>query len=116
MKGLSICRQVNIEDIADLTPRRGIVTVRVKLNRHPHLEEIDQRIGLEVDLLTILEQSLDKLEQDFFQDIAIDASIEEAGSFTDPTWLPIPQDSGAISANQSNEYEALLRRFAVQPE
>ena len=114
MKGLSICRQINIEDITELTPRRNAVTVKVRLNKPPQLEEVDQKIGQLVDVLMILEQSLDKLEQEYFQDIAADdESVEEQGDI-DENWAALHQEYNDEIEGKDDEYEALLKRFSSQ--
>lgn len=114
MKGLSISRQINIEDITELTPRRNTVTVKVRLNKPPQLEEVDQKIGQLVDVLMILEQSLDKLEQEYFQDIAADdESIDEQGDI-DENWAALHQEYNDEIEGKDDEYEALLKRFSGQ--
>ena len=114
MKGLSICRQINIEDISELTPRRNAVVVKIRLNKPPQLEEVDQKISQLVDVLMILEQSLDKLEQEYFQDIAADdESTEEPGDI-DENWNALHQEYNEEIEGKDDEYEALLKRFSPQ--
>ena len=111
MKGLSICRQINVEDISELTPRRNVVVVKVRLNKPPQLEEVDQKISQLVDVLMILEQSLDKLEQEYFQDIAADdESIDDTGE-VDENWTALHKEYNAEIEGKDDEYEALLKRF-----
>lgn len=114
MKGLSICRQINVEDISELTPRRNVVVVKVRLNKPPQLEEVDQKISQLVDVLMILEQSLDKLEQEYFQDIAADdESIDDQGE-VDENWSALHKEYNEEIEGKDDEYEALLKRFTTQ--
>ena len=114
MKGLSICRQINVEDISELTPRRNVVVVKVRLNKPPQLEEVDQKISQLVDVLMILEQSLDKLEQEYFQDIAADdESIDDQGE-VDENWSALHMEYNEEIEGKDDEYEALLKRFTTQ--
>lgn len=111
MKGLSLCRQINVEDISELTPRRNAVVVKVRLNKPPQLEEVDQKISQLVDVLMILEQSLDKLEQEYFQDIAADdESIDDQGE-VDESWSALHKEYNEEIEGKDDEYEALLKRF-----
>lgn len=111
MKGLSICRQINVEDISELTRRKNVVVVKVRLNKPPQLEEVDQKISQLVDVLMILEQSLDKLEQEYFQDIAADdESIDDQGE-VDESWAALHKEYNEEIEGKDDEYEALLRKF-----
>ena len=114
MKTISLYRQVNIEDISELTPRRGAVTVTVQINKPPQLEEVDQKIDKLVDILTVLEQNLDALEQDFFQDVAsddIDISNEDE---IEDTWKTLHKEYEEEIITKDEEYEALLKRFDIK--
>lgn len=111
MKQLSICRQINIEDITDLTPRRGAITVRLTLNKPPQLEEVDTKISQLVDVLKVLEQSLDKLEQEYFQDIIEDdESLSDQGA-VDESWKTLHQEYNDEIGDKDDEYEELLKKF-----
>lgn len=114
MKGLSLCRQINIEDITQLTKRRGAQVRHIKLNKPPQLEEVDSKIGQLVDILMILEQSLDKLEQEYFQDVAADEdSLSEQGD-VDENWNALHQEYNEEIDDKDVEYEALLKRISGQ--
>lgn len=109
-----MCRQINIEDITDLTPRRGAVTVRLTLNKPPQLEEVDTKISQLVDVLIVLEQNLDKLEQEYFQDIAeVEDSLSDQGDI-DENWNALHQEYNEEIGDKDDEYEQLLKRFAPQ--
>ena len=114
MKGLSICRQINIEDITELTRRRGAQVVHIKLNKPPQLEEVDSKIGQLVDILMILEQSLDKLEQEYFQDIAADDDAVSDQGDIDENWNTLHKEYNDEIDDKDVEYEALLKRFSTQ--
>ncbi|OHS97218.1 hypothetical protein TRFO_36601 [Tritrichomonas foetus] len=114
MKGLSICRQINIEDITELTPRRGAQLVHIKLNKPPQLEEVDSKISQLVDILMILEQSLDKLEQEYFQDVAADDDTLSDQGDIDENWNALHQEYNEEIDDKDIEYEALLKRFSSQ--
>lgn len=119
MKCISFCRQIKVEDITELTPRRNTVTVNIKLNKPPQLEEVDNKIAELMDVLDILEQNLDSLEQDYFQD---NLQLEESEN-SEQTELK-EDDSGKIW-NQNSldqeyyeeirdkdlQYEALLKKL-----
>jgi hypothetical protein len=121
MTARSFSRQIKIEDISELTRRRGAVSVKVRLNKPPQLEEVDQRIGQLVDVLMILDKSMDKLEQDYFQEIvAMDSEAEslvQVSEATDPddTWNQLQQEYHGEIQERDEEYEALLRRFSLPP-
>jgi hypothetical protein len=111
MKGLSLIRQVSIEDISDLTPRRGSVVKKVKLNRPPQLEDVDERIGHLVDILVILEHSLNKLEHDYFHDVPEEESVSIDVEM-DETWTALHQEYNDELQEKDREYDALLERFS----
>ena len=116
MKTISLFRQVNIEDIAELTPRRGSVIVTVQINKPPQLEEVDQKIEQLVDMLTVLEQNLDSLEQDYFQDVPgedIEMTNEDE---VDDTWKALHKEYDEEIGDKDEEYEALLKRFNIKSE
>lgn len=110
MKQISLYRQVNLEDITELTPRKGTVIVNVQINKPPQLEEVDNKIAKLVDILSVLEQNLDALEQDYFQDIAEE---DESGSETgelDESWKNINQEYNAEIEDADAEYQELVKR------
>ena len=114
MKTISLFRQVSIEDIAELTPRRGAVTVTVQINKPPQLDEVDHKIDKLVDMLTVLEQNLDALEQDFFQDIPnedVDLGNEDE---VEDTWKALHKEYDEEILGKDEEYEALLKRFNIK--
>jgi hypothetical protein len=111
MKGLSLLRQISIEDISELTPRRGSVVKKVKLNKPPQLEEVDERIGQLVDILVILEQSLNKLEEDYFQDVSDEESLSVDVPM-DERWDALHQEYNDELQEKDREYDALLERFS----
>jgi uncharacterized coiled-coil protein SlyX len=115
MKPLSICRQVNIEDISELTPRRGSIRVTIKLNTPPQLAEVDQRIDRLTSVLMSLEQSLDKLEEDYFHEVSSEAEPPAEIGELDETWVALHKEYNEEIDGKDDEYEALLRRFTVQP-
>lgn len=108
---LSICRQINIENITNLTPRRGAITVRLTLNKPPQLEEVDSKISLLVDVLKVLEQSLDKLEQEYFQDIIEDDESNSDQGDVDESWKTLHQEYKDEIGDKDDEYEELLKKF-----
>jgi hypothetical protein len=111
MKGLSLVRQIKIEDISELTPRRGSVLKKSKFNKPPQLEEVDERIGRLVDILMILQQSLDKLDQEHFQEVTQEDSIAvDVG--LDEKWRALHEESNDELQEKDKEYEALLARFS----
>ena len=111
MKGLAICRQINIEDITELTPRRGVQVVQIKLNKPPQLEEVDSKINQLVDILMILEQSLDKLEQEYFQDLLDDDDELSNQGDIDENWNTLHKEYNEEIDDKDVEYEALLKKF-----
>ena len=114
MKTISLFRQVSIEDIAELTPRRGTVTVTVQINKPPQLEEVDNKIDKLIDMLTVLEQNLDALEQDFFQDIPNeDVELGNEDEVED-TWKALHKEYDEEILGKDEEYEALLKRFNIK--
>jgi hypothetical protein len=113
MKGLSLCRPISIEDIAELTPRKGAVIRHIKMNKPPQLEEVDERIGQLVDLLAILDQSLSRLEEQYFQELPDeDSPISEAAP--DETWTALHQGYSQEIDDKDSEYEKLIQRFPIK--
>jgi hypothetical protein len=110
MKGLSFCRQINIEDIAELTPRRGVVTKKISLNKPPQLGEVDERISQLVDILSDLQGSLDQLEHEYFQDITDEGSIAGEAQ-PDEDWNTLHVEYHAEIDEKEEEYEKLLQPF-----
>ena len=115
MKSISVCRQINIEDITELTPRKNAVTVHIKLNKPPQLEEVDNKISQPIDVLTILEQSLDSIEQDYFLDEKLegesDDSEEQNDEEVDQNWAALHQEYNEEIQGKDTEYEALLQKL-----
>jgi hypothetical protein len=110
MKGLSLCRQINIEDIAELTPRKGVVIKKVNLNKPPQLDEVDERISQLVDILSDLQGSLDQLEHEYFQDITDEGSVA-AEAQPDEDWNELHVEYHAEIDEKEDEYENLLQTF-----
>jgi hypothetical protein len=108
MKGLSLCRQINIEDIAELTHRKGFITRKITMNKPPQLDEVDERIGQLVDILSFLDESLDRLEHEFFQDISDEGSIATEPQL-DEGWRDLREDYRAEIEEKESEYEKLLQ-------
>jgi hypothetical protein len=110
MKGLSLCRQINIEDITELTHRKGFVTKKINLNKPPQLDEVDERIGQLVDILSLLDESLNRLEHEYFQEISEEGSIA-ADPQLDDDWHELRTDYTTEIEEKESEYEKLLQPF-----
>jgi hypothetical protein len=114
MKGLSLSRQIAIEDISELTPRKGSVIRHIKINKPPQLEDVDERVGQLVDLLAILDESLNRLEEQYFQEPADEESAIPDAS-PDETWTTLHQDYNQEIGDKDSEYDKLLQRFPIKP-
>lgn len=114
MKQISLYRQVNIEDINELTPRKGSVSVTVQINTSPQLEEIDNKISNFIDVLSILEQNLDSLEQDYFEDLDNDTTNNIEPPSPDLTWKNLNDEYQEEIDDRDKEYESLLEKFNLK--
>lgn len=114
MKQISLYRQVNIEDINELTPRKGSVSVTVQINTSPQLEEIDNKISNFIDVLSILEQNLDSLEQDYFEDLDNDTTNNIETPSPDLTWKNLNDEYQEEIDDRDKEYESLLEKFNLK--
>ncbi|KAH0786002.1 hypothetical protein GPJ56_010136 [Histomonas meleagridis] len=104
-------RQILIEDITELTPRRGATIVHVKIDKPPELEEVDAKIDQLVDMMAILEGSLDKLEQEYFQDIEPIGDSDIDAQSVDENWNVIQNEYNKEFDDKEKEYQALLRKI-----
>jgi hypothetical protein len=116
----SISRPPRVEDISELTRRKGVQVIKVRLNKVPQMEEVDQRIGQLVDILMILDKSMDKIEQEYFQEMApVKHSGEEwrdsETDIGDKSWSRLQREYEGEIRGKDEEYEALLRRFSLEP-
>lgn len=116
MKTISLFRQVNIEEITELTPRKGAVHVTVQINKPPQIDEVDNKIEKLIDLLTVLEQNLDSVEQDYFQDIPTEDVAISEGDEVDDTWKTLHNEYDNEIFGKDEEYETLLKRFNIKKE
>lgn len=114
MKQISLYRQVNIEDINELTPRKGSVSVTVQINTSPQLKEIDNKISNFIDVLSILEQNLDSLEQDYFEDLDNDTTNNIEPPSPDLTWKNLNDEYQEEIDDRDKEYESLLEKFNLK--
>lgn len=114
MKQISLYRQVNIEDINELTPRKGSVSVTVQINTSPQLEEIDNKISNFIDVLSILEQNLDSLEQDYSEDLDNDTTNNIEPPSPDLTWKNLNDEYQEEIDDRDKEYESLLEKFNLK--
>jgi hypothetical protein len=113
MKELSLIRQISIEDISEPISRRDSVGKKIELNKPPKLEEVDERIGQLIDIVVILEQSLNKLEQEDFQEVREEESITvDVG--LDEGWRALHPIYHHELHKKDREYEALLKGFSAQ--
>jgi hypothetical protein len=110
MKGRLLCRQINIEDITELTPRKAVVIKKISLNKPPQLDEVDQCIHQLVGMLSDLQGGLDQLEHEYFQDITDEGSVA-AETQPDEYWNALHTEYHAEIDEKEEEYEKLLEPF-----
>ena len=110
MRGVSLTR-VNIDDISELTPRKGCVTINVQINRPPQLEDIDEKISTLIDVLLSIEKTLDIIEDEYFPKISDDEGFDDESNWENRQNV-ITEEIEV----QEQEYQAILQKYNLKRE
>ena len=106
-------QQVSVEDISALTARKGSITVQIRLNNPPQLEEVDLKIAELVDSLSLLEENIDSLEQDYFQDIIEEGTVSQEAD-VDENWKALQSEYNEEILSRDQEYDELLKTLSIE--
>ena len=111
MRGIHLIRQVNIEDLIELTPIKGSIIKKIFINKPPQLEEIDNKISELIDYLNSLEETIENIDQEYFQDIIIDNEIKINEIEKDIEWENLHKEYENEINERDEEYLKIIKQY-----
>ena len=111
MNIINLIRQVNIEDLIELTPIKGSIIKKIFINKPPQLEEIDNKISELIDYLNSLEETIENIDQEYFQDIIIDPEIKINEIEKDIEWENLHKEYENEINERDEEYLKIIKQY-----